>query len=111
LSPYFRQPIAERLKQRGVGVEDVGPASEAHGHAAGDFLVEPQQPDREGAGPEIGEALIGRRAVSDTRRNNKLQIRVVAAAVSDGSLPKALPIVHRAGTGNPSRVRSPGLTE
>jgi hypothetical protein len=48
-----------------------------------------------GGGPEIGEALIGCRAVSETRRNKKLEIRVVAAAVSDGSLLKALPIVHR----------------
>jgi hypothetical protein len=80
-------------------------------NSAGDLLIEAQQPDREGAGPEIGEALIGCRAVSETRRNSKLQIRVVADAVSDGSLRKASPIVHRAGTGNPSRVRSPGLIE
>jgi hypothetical protein len=36
-----------------VGIEDDRHASEAHRHATADLLVEAQQPDREGAGPEI----------------------------------------------------------
>src|ERR1700691_1639857 len=58
LVAVLRKPIAEFLEQHGVGVEHVRHARETHRHAAGYLLIQPQQPHRKGAGPEIFEALI-----------------------------------------------------
>ena len=59
LVAVLRKPITKLLKERCVGVERVRHALETHRHAAGYLLIQPQQPHRKGAAPEIFEALIG----------------------------------------------------